>query len=124
MIWAVIKVSALDTNMMATPAPRGSLALTRIELSKPVIAAVEGAAVTGGMELAMWCDIRVVAENAYFGVFCRRWVIPLSDGGAVRLPRLVGQGKVLEITMTGRKVSAQESYKIGLREKVVSVGDA
>ena len=95
-----------------------------MELSKPVIAAVEGPAVAGGMELAMWCDIRVVAENAYFGVFCRRWGIPLSDGGAVRLPRLVGQGKVLEITMTGRKVSAQESYKIGLREKVVSVGDA
>lgn len=88
MIWAVIKVSALDTNMMATPAPRSSLALTRIELSKPVIAAVEGAAVTGGMELAMWCDIRVMAENAYFGVFCRRWGIPLSDGWTVRLPQI------------------------------------
>ena len=90
MIWAVIKVSALDTNMKATPAPapRGSLALTRIELSKPVIAAVEGAAVTGGMELAMWCDIRVMAENAYFGVFCRRWGIPLSDGWTVRLPQI------------------------------------
>ena len=118
------EINNLDFPIGSAPAPRGSLGPTRMELSKPVIAAVEGPAVAGGMELAMWCDIRVVAENAYFGVFCRRWGIPLSDGGAVRLPRLVGQGKALEITMTGRKVSAQESYQIGLCEKVVSVGDA
>lgn len=118
------EINNLDFPIGSAPAPRGSLGPTRMELSKPVIAAVEGPAVAGGMELAMWCDIRVVAENAYFGVFCRRWGIPLSDGGAVRLPRLVGQGKALEITMTGRKVSAQESYQIGLCEKVVPVGDA
>jgi enoyl-CoA hydratase len=95
-----------------------------MELSKPVIAAVEGPAVAGGMELAMWCDVRVMSEAAYFGVFCRRWGIPLSDGGAVRLPRLIGQGKALEIAMTGRKVLADECYNIGLCEKVVSVGEA
>ena len=118
------EINNLNFPIGSAPAPRGSIGPTRMELSKPVIAAVEGPAVAGGMELAMWCDIRVMAENAYFGVFCRRWGIPLSDGGAVRLPRLVGEGKALEITMTGRKVSAQESYQIGLCEKVVPVSDA
>jgi enoyl-CoA hydratase len=112
-----------DFPIGSAPAPRGSLGPTRMELTKPVIAAVEGPAVAGGMELAMWCDIRVMAENAYFGVFCRRWGIPLSDGGAVRLPRLIGQGKALEITMTGRKVPAEESYAIGLCERVVAEGE-
>jgi enoyl-CoA hydratase len=93
-------------------------------MSKPVIAAVEGPAVAGGMELAMWCDVRVMAESAYFGVYCRRWGVPLIDGGTVRLPRLVGQGKALEIIMTGRKVTAEESYRIGLAEKVVPHGKA
>ena len=91
---------------------------------KPVIAAVEGPAVAGGMELAMWCDVRVMAESAYFGVYCRRWGVPLIDGGTVRLPRLVGMGKALEIIMTGRKVTAEESYRIGLCEKVVPHGKA
>ena len=117
-------IKEFDFPMGSAPAPRGSLGPTRMELSKPVIAAVEGPAVAGGMELAMWCDIRVMSEAAYFGVFCRRWGIPLSDGGAVRLPRLIGQGKALEITMTGRKVPADECYNIGLCEKVVAVGDA
>jgi enoyl-CoA hydratase len=76
------------------------------------------------MELAMWCDVRVMAESAYFGVYCRRWGVPLIDGGTVRLPRLVGLGKALEIIMTGRKVTAEESYRIGLAEKVVPHGKA
>ena len=102
--------------------PRGPLGPSRMELSKPVIGAIEGAAVAGGMELAMWCDIRIMADDAYLGVFCRRWGIPLMDGGTVRLPRLVGQGKALEITLTGRKVPAEECYTIGLCEKVVPTG--
>ena len=103
------------------PGPMGP---TRHLLSKPVIAAVEGYAVAGGLELALWCDLRVASESAKFGVFCRRWGVPLIDGGTVRLPRLVGQGKALEIIMTGRKVTAEESYRIGLAEKVVPHGKA
>ena len=108
----------------AAPAPRGPLGPTRLELSKPVIAAVEGPAVAGGMELALWCDVRVLAETAYFGVYCRRWGIPLLDGGSVRLPRLVGQGRALEIIMTGRQVMAEEALRIGLCEQVVGEGGA
>ena len=87
-----------------------------------MIGAIEGPAVAGGMELALWCDIRVMAEDAYLGVYCRRWGIPLLDGGTVRLPRLVGQGKALEIAMTGRKVEAEECLRIGLCEKIVPSG--
>ena len=108
----------------AAPAPRGPLGPSRLELSKPVIAAVEGPAVAGGMELALWCDIRIMADDAYFGVYCRRWGIPLLDGGTVRLPRLVGQGRAMEIILTGRKVPAEEAYRIGLCEKVVRRGAA
>ena len=97
---------------------------SRMTLSKPVIAAVSGFAVAGGLELALWCDLRVVEEDAVFGVYCRRWGVPLIDGGTVRLPRLVGLGKALEIIMTGRKVTAEESYRIGLCEKVVPHGKA
>ena len=104
--------------------PRGPLGPTRLELSKPVIAAVEGPAVAGGMELALWCDIRVMAESAYFGVYCRRWGIPLLDGGTVRLPRLTGLGRAMEITLTGRKVTAEECERIGLCEKIVATGEA
>src|SRR5215207_9133437 len=103
---------------------RRPLGPSRLELTKPVIAAVEGAAVAGGMELALWCDIRVMAEDAYFGVYCRRWGIPLIDGGTVRLPRLVGTGRAMEIILTGRKVPAEEAYRIGLCEKVVRKGEA
>jgi len=103
---------------------KGALGPTRLELSKPVIGAIEGAAVAGGMELALWCDVRVMAESAYFGVFCRRWGITLMDGGTVRLPRLVGQGKALEIAMTGRKVPSEESLQIGLCERIVPDGTA
>jgi enoyl-CoA hydratase len=114
----------LDFPTDGSQAPRGALGPTRLELSKPVIAAVEGAAVAGGMELAMWCDVRVMAEDAFMGVLCRRWGISLVDGGTVRLPRLVGQGKALEIAMTGRKVPAEECYRIGLCEKITAKGEA
>jgi enoyl-CoA hydratase len=108
----------------SAPAPRGPMGPSRLELSKPVIAAVEGPAVAGGMELALWCDVRVMAEDAYFGVYCRRWGIPLVDGGTVRLPRLVGVGRAMEIILTGRKVPAEEAYRIGLCEKIVGKGKA
>jgi enoyl-CoA hydratase len=108
----------------AASAPRGPMGPSRLELSKPVIAAVEGPAVAGGMELALWCDVRVMAEDAYFGVYCRRWGIPLVDGGTVRLPRLIGVGRAMEIILTGRKVPAEEAYRIGLCEKVVPKGRA
>lgn len=117
-------VRGLGFGLGSSPAPRGPLGPTRLELSKPVIAAVEGPAVAGGMELALWCDVRVMADNAYFGVYCRRWGIPLLDGGSVRLPRLVGQGRALEIIMTGRKVAAQEALRIGMCEKLVAAGEA
>ena len=107
----------LDFPLGSSEPPRGPLGPSRLELNKPVIGAIEGPAVAGGMELALWCDIRVMAEDAYLGVYCRRWGIPLLDGGTVRLPRLIGQGKALEITLTGRKVTAQECYRIGLCEK-------
>jgi len=104
--------------------PPGPLGPSRLQLSKPVIAAVAGPAVAGGMELALWCDLRVLEEDAYFGVYCRRWGVPLIDGGTVRLPRLVGQGRALDIILTGRKVTAQEALRIGLCERVVPNGRA
>ena len=108
----------------AAATPRGPMGPSRLELSKPVIAAVEGPAVAGGMELAMWCDMRVMAEDAYFGVYCRRWGIPLIDGGTVRLPRLVGLGRAMDIVLTGRQVMADEALRIGLCERVVPRGTA
>jgi len=105
-----------------SPPPRGPLGPSRLALSKPVIAAVAGPAVAGGMELALWCDFRIMEEDAYFGVYCRRWGVPLIDGGTVRLPRIVGQGRALEIILTGRKVPADECLRIGLCERVVPKG--
>ena len=102
--------------------PRGPLGPTRLELDKPVIAAVAGPAVAGGFELALWCDVRVMEESAYFGVYCRRWGVPLIDGGTVRLPRIVGRGRALEIILTGRKVPAEEALRIGCCEHVVPDG--
>ncbi len=102
--------------------PRGPLGPTRLQLDKPVIAAIAGPAVAGGMELALWCDVRVMEENAYLGVYCRRWGIPLLDGGTVRLPRLVGHGRAMEIILTGRKVPAEECLRIGACERVVPIG--
>ena len=89
------------------PVPRGPMGPTRLQLSKPVIAAVAGPAVAGGMELALWCDLRVMEQSAYMGVYCRRWGVPLIDGGTVRLPRIVGRGRALDIILTGRKVPAR-----------------
>ena len=111
-----------DDPTDANAVPRGPLGPTRLELTKPVIAAVAGPAVAGGMELALWCDIRVMEDSAYIGVYCRRWGIPLIDGGTVRLPRLVGQGRALEIILTGRKVEAEECLRIGACEQVVPDG--
>ncbi len=102
--------------------PRGPLGPSRLELDKPVIAAVAGPAVAGGMELALWCDFRVMEESAYLGVYCRRWGVPLTDGGTVRLPHIVGQGRALEIILTGRKVPADECERLGLCEYVVGDG--
>ena len=106
------------------PAPRGPLGPSRLDLSKPVIGAVAGPAVAGGMELALWCDVRIMEEDAYIGVYCRRWGVPLIDGGTVRLPRLVGRGRALEIILTGRKVPAEECLDIGVCEKVVANGQS
>ena len=103
---------------------RGPMGPSRLFLSKPVIAAVEGASVAGGMELALWCDLRVMAEDAFFGVYCRRWGIPLIDGGTVRLPRLVGLGRAMDLILTGRKVTAEEALRIGLCDRVVGRGTA
>lgn len=103
---------------------RGPMGPSRLELSKPVIAAIAGPAVAGGMELAMWADIRVMEETAYMGVYCRRWGVPLIDGGTVRLPRLVGQGRAMDLILTGRQVMAEECERIGLCEYVVPEGHA
>ena len=93
-------------------------------VGKPVIAAVEGHAVAGGLELALWCDLRVAAESAVFGVFCRRFGVPLMDGGTIRLPRLIGQGRALDMILTGRPVDAREAHAIGLVDRVVPTGTA
>lgn len=97
---------------------------TRMVLSKPVIAAVSGYAVAGGMELALWCDLRVMEQSATFGVFCRRWGVPLLDGGTIRLPRLIGQSRALDLILTGRPVGADEALAIGLANRVVAEGQA
>lgn len=102
----------------------GPMGPSRMMLSKPVIAAVEGHAVAGGMELALWCDLRVVSESAIFGIYCRRWGVPLIDGGTVRLPRIVGQGRALDLILTGRPVEADEAYAMGLANRVVPTGEA
>lgn len=103
------------------PGPMGP---TRMVLSKPVIAAVSGYAVAGGLELALWCDLRVVEADAVFGVFCRRWGVPLIDGGTVRLPRLIGQSRAMDMILTGRAVDADEAHAIGLANRVVPTGEA
>ena len=102
----------------------GPMGPTRMLLSKPVIAAVEGYAVAGGLELALWCDLRVASRSAIFGVFCRRWGVPLIDGGTVRLPRIVGQGRALDMILTGRPVDAAEAVAIGLANRLAPEGGA
>jgi enoyl-CoA hydratase len=102
----------------------GPMGPTRMVLDKPVIAAVEGYAVAGGLELALWCDLRVAARDAIFGVFCRRWGVPLIDGGTVRLPRLIGQSHALDLILTGRGVSGEEARQIGLANRLSEPGRA
>lgn len=99
------------------------LGVSRMFLSKPVIASIAGHAVAGGLELALWCDLRVVEEDAVLGVFCRRWGVPLIDGGTVRLPRIVGLGRALDLILTGRPVGAHEALAMGLANRVVKKGD-
>jgi enoyl-CoA hydratase len=102
----------------------GPMGPSRLVLSKPVIAAVEGHAVAGGLELAIWCDLRVADETAIFGVYCRRWGVPLIDGGTVRLPRLIGQSRAMDMILTGRPVNADEALAMGLANRVVAKGQA
>ena len=102
----------------------GPMGPTRMTLTKPVIAAIEGHAVAGGLELALWCDLRVAAGDAVFGVFCRRWGVPLVDGGTVRLPRLIGQSHALDMILTGRGVSGEEAVRIGLANRLAPPGQA
>jgi enoyl-CoA hydratase len=120
--------AGFDLNSVGTsrydPEGPGPMGPTRMLLEKPVIAAVEGHAVAGGLELALWCDMRVAAETAVFGVYCRRWGVPLIDGGTVRLPRIVGQSRALDMILTGRAVAADEALRIGLADRVVAEGRA
>ena len=106
------------------PRAIGPMGPSRLRLSKPVIASVSGAAVAGGMELALWCDLRVMEADAYFGVYCRRFGVPLIDGGTVRLPRIIGQGRALDLILTGRPVVAEEALSMGLVNRVVAAGSA
>jgi enoyl-CoA hydratase len=110
-----------DWDPLADDGPMGP---SRMLLSKPVIAAVSGHAVAGGLELSLWCDLRVVEEDAVFGVFCRRWGVPLVDGGTIRLPRIVGHGRALDMILTGRPVGAEEALAMGLANRVVPRGKA
>ncbi|MFW6720732.1 crotonase/enoyl-CoA hydratase family protein [Streptomyces sp. MAR4 CNY-716] len=116
-------VGTPDGNRVA-PDGDGPMGPTRMRLTKPVIAAVSGHAVAGGLELALWCDLRVAEEDAVFGVFCRRWGVPLIDGGTVRLPRLIGTGRALDLILTGRPVPAPEAYGMGLANRLVPTGRA
>ena len=110
-----------DAKAQPIPGPMGP---SRLLLTKPVIAAVEGYAVAGGIELAAWCDMRVASESATFGVFCRRWGVPLIDGGTIRLPRILGQGRANDMILTGRPVGAEEALRMGLADHVVPGGQA
>jgi enoyl-CoA hydratase len=102
----------------------GPMGPTRMVLSKPVVAAVSGHAVAGGLELALWCDLRVAEEDAVFGVFCRRWGVPLIDGGTVRLPALIGRSRAMDMMLTGRPVRGPEAYDMGLANRLVPTGHA
>jgi enoyl-CoA hydratase len=121
---ADLKAFGTDRANSVSTEGDGPMGPTRMLLSKPVIAAVEGYAVAGGLELALWCDLRVMAADAAFGVFCRRWGVPLIDGGTVRLPRLIGHSRALDLILTGREVGADEALAIGLANRVVDPGTA
>ncbi len=121
---ADLKAVGTPRGNRVAPDGDGPMGPTRMVLGKPVIAAVAGHAVAGGLELALWCDLRVADETAVFGVFCRRWGVPLIDGGTVRLPRLIGHGRAMDLILTGRPVSATEALSIGLANRVVPAGSA
>jgi enoyl-CoA hydratase len=115
---------ASERRNRTEPDGDGPMGPTRLRLEKPVIAAVAGHAVAGGLELALWCDLRVADETAVFGVFCRRWGVPLIDGGTVRLPRLIGTSRAMDLVLTGRPVAADEALGMGLANRVVPAGEA
>jgi enoyl-CoA hydratase len=121
---ADLKAVASGRPNRVEPTGDGPMGPTRLRLTKPVIAAVAGHAVAGGLELALWCDLRVAEEDAVFGVFCRRWGVPLIDGGTVRLPRLIGTGRAMDMILTGRAVGAAEALSFGLVNRVVPTGTA
>ena len=120
---AQVDIPAGWSNPVADPIP-GPMGPSRLMLAKPVIAAIEGPCVAGGMELALWCDLRVMAQGAVMGIYCRRWGVPLIDGGTVRLPRIVGQGRASDLILTGRPVEAEEALGMGLVDRVCETGHA
>ncbi len=121
---ADLKAFGTDRANTVTPDGDGPMGPTRMLLDKPVIAAVEGHAVAGGIELAVWCDLRVAARDAIFGVYCRRWGVPLIDGGTIRLPRLIGQSNAMDLILTGRGVSGDEALRMGLVNRLTETGGA
>ena len=121
---ADLKAISAGRGNRVTPDGDGPMGPTRMLLSKPVLAAVEGHAVAGGLELACWCDLRVAASDAVFGVYCRRWGVPLIDGGTIRLPRLVGHSHALDLILTGRGVSGDEALRMGLANRLTEPGGA
>jgi enoyl-CoA hydratase len=121
---ADLKALGSPDGNRAEPGGDGPMGPTRMRLSKPVIAAMSGHAVAGGLELALWCDLRLAEEDAILGVFCRRWGVPLIDGGTVRLPQIVGLGRALDLILTGRPVPAAEALAMGLVNRVVPAGEA
>jgi enoyl-CoA hydratase len=121
---ADLKAVARGEGNPVTPDGDGPMGPTRMMLSKPVIAAVEGHAVAGGLELAIWCDLRVAARDAVFGVYCRRWGVPLIDGGTIRLPRLIGHAHALDLILTGRGVGGDEALRMGLANRLAEPGHA
>jgi enoyl-CoA hydratase len=121
---ANLKAAGTATGNRVAPDGDGPMGPSRMLLSKPVIAAIAGHAVAGGLELALWCDLRIVEQDAVLGVFCRRWGVPLIDGGTVRLPRLIGLSRALDLILTGRPVGADEALAIGLANRVVPTGTA
>ncbi|MDQ6836577.1 MAG: crotonase/enoyl-CoA hydratase family protein [Actinomycetota bacterium] len=121
---ADLKVAGTEAGNRVAVDGDGPMGPTRLRLSKPVIAAIAGPAVAGGLELALWCDLRVAEEDAVLGVFCRRWGVPLIDGGTVRLPRLIGASRAMDMILTGRAVGAAEAERIGLVNRVVAPGQS
>lgn len=121
---ADLKAVATGGGNRTTTTGDGPMGPSRMRLSKPVIAAVEGFAVAGGLELSLWCDMRVAASDAVFGVYCRRWGVPLVDGGTVRLPRLIGESHAMDLILTGRGVSGEEALRMGLANRIVEPGTA